>query len=252
MDNNVMAKIENIEITKEQFIEVMRGLPQQQAMEFSTPEGSRKLLNEMISGELFYLEANKNELYNDEEFIKLMEDTKHNMLQRYAIEKLLRGIEVSDEEVETYYNNNKGQFVTDDQVSAKHILVDAEDKCKDIKAEIIGGLEFEEAAKKYSTCPSKESGGDLGPFTKGKMVPEFSEAAFELEVGEVSEPVKTQFGYHLIKVYDKQSKKEKELSEVSGQIKQKIMKEKQFKLYDGKVTELKSTYKVEINDELLK
>lgn len=252
MDNNVLAKIENIEITKEQFINVMRGLPQQQAMEFSTQEGSRKLLDEMIAGELFYLEAEKNNLEQDEEFIKIMEEAKHNMLQRYAVQKLLEDIKVSQEEIKEYYNNNKNEFVAEEQVSARHILVDSEEGCLKIKEEIVNGLDFSEAASKYSTCPSKERGGALGSFIKGKMVPEFSDAAFELAIGEVSDPVKTQFGYHLIIVDEKKEAHEKSLDEVAGQISQKIAKDKQYKVYDAKVKELKSQYKIEVNESLLR
>lgn len=81
-------------------------------------------------------------------------------------------------------------------VHAKHILVDDEDKCQEILEKIIGEeTTFEDAAKEFSTCPSKEKGGDLGPFGRGQMVKEFEDAAFAAEVGHVVGPVKTQFGY---------------------------------------------------------
>lgn len=89
------------------------------------------------------------------------------------------------------------------KVRASHILVEDESKANVLKKEIEGGAEFAELAKKHSKCPSGESGGDLGFFGKGMMVKEFEDAAFSLEVGQVSEPVKTQFGYHLITVTDK-------------------------------------------------
>ena len=252
MDNNVLAKVDNIEITKEQFMNVIKGLPQQQAMEFSTQEGSRKLLDEMIIGELFFLEAEKNKLENDEEFIKVMEEAKHSMLQRYAIQKLLEDIKVSQEEIQEYYNSNKNEFLEEEQVSAKHILVETEEECSKIKKEIDNGLGFEEAAKQYSSCPSKERGGALGFFIKGKMVPEFADAAFGLEIGEMSSPIKTQFGYHLILVDDKKDGGEKEFDQVAGQISQKIAKEKQHKVYDEKVKELKEEYNIELNEGLLR
>lgn len=89
------------------------------------------------------------------------------------------------------------------EVRASHILVEEESKANELKKEIEDGAEFADVAKKNSKCPSGESGGDLGFFGKGTMVKEFEEAAFSLEVGEVSEPVKTQFGYHLILVTGK-------------------------------------------------
>ncbi len=86
------------------------------------------------------------------------------------------------------------------EVKASHILVKTEDEVIKIKEEIINGKDFAAAAKEYSTCPSSKDGGDLGFFKKGIMVPEFETAAFSLQPGSVSDPVKTQFGWHLIKV----------------------------------------------------
>lgn len=86
-------------------------------------------------------------------------------------------------------------------VAAKHILVEAKHDAQDILRKLEDGVSFEEMAKKMSKCPSGRNGGDLGEFTRGRMVPSFEEAAFALEVDQVSAPVQTQFGYHLIKRY---------------------------------------------------
>ena len=90
-----------------------------------------------------------------------------------------------------------------DQVRASHILVKDEATAKKLKAEIEGGLAFEDMAKQHSSCPSKAKGGDLGWFGKGSMVKPFEDAAFSLNEGQLSSPVKTQFGYHLIKLTGK-------------------------------------------------
>lgn len=89
------------------------------------------------------------------------------------------------------------------KVKASHILVSSESEAKVLKSEIDEGASFEELAKKYSKCPSGKNGGDLGYFRRGQMVKEFENAAFDTEINKVSDPIKTQFGYHLIKVYDK-------------------------------------------------
>lgn len=106
--------------------------------------------------------------------------------------------------VSTYYAVSKAagpRAVT--SVKASHILVNSEQEAIVIKSKIDNGERFETLAKKYSKCPSGSDGGDLGYFGRGQMVKEFENAAFELPVDKVSEPVKTQFGWHLIKVYDK-------------------------------------------------
>lgn len=84
--------------------------------------------------------------------------------------------------------------------TARHILVDSEAKCNELKTEIENGLEFGEAAKSNSSCPSSRDGGDLGKFGPGQMVPEFDKAVFSGDVGVVYGPIKTQFGYHLLEV----------------------------------------------------
>lgn len=84
--------------------------------------------------------------------------------------------------------------------SARHILVNSEEKCNDLKTRIANGEEFADLAKEYSECPSGKNGGDLGEFSKGQMVPEFDKVVFSADVGSVEGPVKTQFGYHLLEV----------------------------------------------------
>jgi len=86
------------------------------------------------------------------------------------------------------------------KAKARHILVPTESKCEDIKRKIEGGSDFTEMAKQHSQCPSGRQGGDLGEFTNGQMVKEFDEVVLKEEIGKVHGPIKTQFGYHLIKI----------------------------------------------------
>jgi len=96
----------------------------------------------------------------------------------------------------------KGDIMTT-FVKASHLLVKTEEEALKLKEEINNGKDFAQAAMEVSLCPSGQNGGDLGYFTKGQMVKEFEDAAFSMEVGEVSNPIKTQFGYHLIYLTDK-------------------------------------------------
>ena len=86
------------------------------------------------------------------------------------------------------------------KAQARHILVDSQEKCEQIKIEIVEGADFAEMAKVYSSCPSGKRGGDLGEFSPGQMVREFDEVVFSADLNTVQGPVKTQFGYHLIEV----------------------------------------------------
>ena len=89
------------------------------------------------------------------------------------------------------------------QASASHILVDSEEKAQQLKSEIEGGADFAQLAKDNSSCPSSQQGGDLGSFGRGQMVPEFDQVVFSAPVGVVQGPVKTQFGYHLVLVTER-------------------------------------------------
>ena len=87
--------------------------------------------------------------------------------------------------------------------SARHILVDTEEQCNELKQQILDGTDFAEVAKQHSSCPSGRKGGDLGQFGPGQMVKEFDEVVFNSEVNQVHGPVKTQFGYHLLEITER-------------------------------------------------
>ena len=114
--------------------------------------------------------------------------------------------ESKDTEVKAHFETNKEKFSTPEQTDTSHILVDSEEECKEIHKKIVNNeITFEDAAKTHSKCPSKEKGGNLGSFPKGQMVPEYEAVAFSMKKDEISEPVKTQFGYHIIKLNDKKT-----------------------------------------------
>lgn len=252
MEKVVLAKVGDIEITKEQMIGILRNLPQEHQQSVAGEEGRLHLLEEMIAGELLYLDATKNKLEEEEGFLAILAEAKRGLLQRYAATKLFEGIDVSEEETVAYYEANKDQFTNPPMATAKHILVDTEEKASEIKSEIDAGKSFEEAAMEYSTCPSKERGGELGQFGRGQMVPEFEEAAFGGEVGVVSDPVKTQFGYHLILVDSISEAGEQPLNEVVDTIRATIGQGKQASIYEAKIEELKKENSVEVFPEALK
>lgn len=244
-EKKVLAKVEDIEITERDVMQFLNDVGPQVAMQFQSPEGMQKVVDELINQQLLYLEAKENKLDETEEFKSLEEETKQNLLKNYALNKLIANENVTEEEIEKHYNDNKAQYQKEESVKAKHILVDTEDEAKEAIKEIEDGSSFEEVAKKHSNCPSKESGGNLGEFTRGKMVPEFEEAAFDMEEGTVSEPVKSEFGYHVIQLDEKIPAGESSFEEVRNQINEQLLRLKQQDKYLKKIEELKGQYKVE-------
>ncbi|CAH2214067.1 peptidylprolyl isomerase [Tepidibacter aestuarii] len=245
---DVLAVVGTKEITVTDVDSALHSLGPQRAMQFQSEEGRKKLLEDLINQELFYLNAIENNADEEEEFKNEMKKIKENFLKQYAIGKLLSNVKVEETEAKEFYENNKEQFKSPEGVQASHILVEDEAQAKEILAEINNGLSFEDAAKKYSKCPSNERGGDLGLFSKGQMVPEFENAAFSMEKGEISEPVKTQFGYHIIKLTDKKEADTKSFDEVKDNIYGQLIHKQQQVTYFEKVEELKSKYNVTINE----
>ncbi|SHK34532.1 peptidylprolyl isomerase [Tepidibacter formicigenes] len=243
----VLAVVGKKEITQNDLDSALNSLGPQRAMQFNSEEGRKKLLEDLVNQELFYLDSIENKVDEEESFKAEMEKIKENFLKQYSINKLLSSVTVEENEINDFYNNNKAQFKAPESVKASHILVEEESKAEDILKELHNGLSFEDAAKKYSKCPSNERGGNLGYFAKGQMVPEFEKTAFDMKKDEISNPVKTQFGYHIIKVYDKKEEEIKPLSEVRNQIAQQILYTKQQSVYFTKVNELKGKYEVKIN-----
>lgn len=246
-ENKVLATVNGKEITEQEVHTFINGLGPQVAMQFQSPDGIKKVVDELANQEVMYLDAIENKLDEEETFKAELEKVKEFVLKQYSINKLLSNISATEGEVSKFYEDNKEQFKMPESARASHILVEEEEKAKEIVDEINGGLSFEDAARKYSICPSKDNGGDLGEFTKGKMVPEFEEVAFSIEEGKLSEPVKTQFGYHIIKVQYKKEASTRTLEEVKDQISQQIVAMKQQEKYLNKTEELRNKYEVKIN-----
>ena len=138
----------------------------------------------------------------------------------------------TEEECRAYFEKNKAAFAEGAKATAKHILMDSREKLLKILEEIKAGTKsFEDAAKEHSSCPSSAKGGDLGTFSKGQMVPEFDEAVFNAEPGSLLGPIKTQFGYHLIRVDDVDQGKEAEFEKALPQIFSQLTNQKQNEAY---------------------
>lgn len=246
MDNKVLALVNGREITEFDLAQTARRFPRERQGYLNTEQGRKDLLEQIISFELMYNYALEEDMDEERDYLYQVENAKKEILTQYAISKVLSVVDVSDAEVKGYYEENMSSFIQEESVRARHILVDNLEDAEKIAKEIKEGMTFEEAANQYSNCPSKEQGGDLGTFTKGRMVPEFEKAAFEIEVGVVSEPVQTQFGYHLIKIEEKNSANVMPLSEVAPKIKNELLQMKQSEKFLGLTSELKNKFDVVI------
>jgi peptidyl-prolyl cis-trans isomerase C len=246
MDKKILATVNGNEITTEDVDNTLKRINPSQMQHYNTEQGKKQLLDELIRQELFYLDALENKLDNEESFTFQLEKIKVELLKQYSIQKLFATVHIEDKELLEHYNNNKSKYMLPESVKASHILVESEEKALELKSKIDEGLDFGEAAKEISSCPSKNNGGDLGYFSRGRMVPEFEAASFSMNINEISNPIKTQFGYHLIKVTDKKPAEAKPFDEVKNTIQQKLLQLKQQDLYIKKAEDLKIKYPVEL------
>jgi foldase protein PrsA len=175
------------------------------------------------------------------------EDIETDIVNYLKIVKLLQPkIEITDEEIKTYFEENKESFNTPEQVEASHILVEDEATATKVKEKIDAGQDFAQLAKEYSTDASNaENGGELGYFSKGTMVEEFEKAAFSMNKGDISDPIKTEYGYHIIHITDKKEAQEAVFEDHKEEIKKILLDEAVQSEYSNWITEQREQLNIE-------
>src|ERR1700736_3757385 len=188
--------------------------------------------------------AEDKKVENTEEFKKRLAFTRNRLLMDSLLASEGKAA-TTDAAMKKVYEEAAKQIADEHEVHARHILVESEDEAKAVADELKKGADFAELAKKKSKDPGASDGGDLGFFTKDQMVPEFSNVAFALEPGKISDPVKSQFGWHIIKVEEKRSRTAPEFEQVKGQIETYVTRKAQADY----VAKLRETAKVERTDK---
>lgn len=259
--DKAVARVNNETISKDELYE------------FLVRENGQTALNTLIANKIIDLEAKSqnievtdedvqkeidkiSEQYGGQEtfeqFLEMygtsLDDIKENIKVNAKIEKLLGpDVKIEEDEMKAYFEENKESFGEKEQVKASHILVDSEDKAKEVKEKLQAGEDFADLAKEYSIDTSNnEQGGELGFFARGAMVKEFEDVAFSMETGQISDPVKTEFGYHIIKVEDKKPAKEATYEESKDEVKEILFQQKLPTVYQTWIQEKMGEYEIEI------
>jgi peptidyl-prolyl cis-trans isomerase C len=211
-------------------------------------ESRRRVLVEyLVEAHLFAEAATKNQLGAGKDFEDRLAYYKLRALRDTFYEKKIREA-VTEAQAKAAYEEQIAKLTPEPEVRARHILVKTEQEAKDLVKQLKGGADFTELAKKSSDGPSAQTGGDLGYFSRGQMVKPFEDAAFALQKGQISEPVQTEFGWHVIKVEDKRNRPLPSFEEVKDQLLASLIQNKLKTV----VQDLRSTAKVEIVDPELK
>ncbi len=241
----VLANVNGKPITEEDVVRFIAAMGRN-GQAYNNPQGRAAVLEQLIAQRLFLLDAQRNLYEREQAFKDQLSAVKEQLLMEYAIGKCVEGVKVTEEEVKTYYEAHKAELDGGETVNASHILVDSEDKANEILAAINANkISFEDAAKTHSSCPSSAEGGCLGDFGRGQMVPEFDSACFEMAEGEVRGPVKTQFGYHIIRLNKKNAAEPIAYSDIRSQLYAQVTQEKQQNAYQSKINQLKIMYPVD-------
>lgn len=258
-NDSMIASVDGEKITKGELYEAL------------TDQYGKDVLNNLIANKIVELEAKKLKVsVSDEEIEEEYQDyiqqyggedafnqllTSYNMdesdikkdIKNYLLTvKVMEDyVAIKDEDVKSFFEENKANYNQEAKVEASHILVDDEKTAQEVIKKLNAGEDFAALAKEYSKdTATAENGGSLGSFGKGEMVEEFEKAAFSLEVGKISEPVKTEYGYHVIKVTNKQEAKEAVFEDIKDKVYQDLLKSKVNEQYSTWLSEKMEDYKI--------
>ncbi|HTZ78393.1 MAG TPA: peptidylprolyl isomerase [Stellaceae bacterium] len=237
----VVARVNGSELHRSDVLAARQMLPPQvQQMPFE--QVYPLLLDRMVTEMVVAQAGRKQKLADDPEVKKKMAQIQDQVIEEVYLNRYLKTA-LTEDKIKARYAEFVKEQKPQEQVNARHILVKTEDEAKAVIAELKKGADFATIAKQKSTDPgSKDNGGDLGWFGKDEMVPEFADAAFKLQKGQFTEtPVKTQFGYHVIKVEDRRTAPPPTLEEARPQLVAMLQRQ----LYEAKIKELRSGAKVE-------
>lgn len=251
-EGSVIAEVNSGSITTGDFERELKNLPEYLKAMADTPQGRKEMLDTMVIRELILQQASKDGIDKGAEIEDKLQDLKKRLIVESFLKKKVEfETKVSDEDLKKFYEQNQDKFKAGEQIKASHILVKTEKEAKDIAAQLKAGGNFEELAKKNSADSSAAKGGDLGWFGKGSMVPAFEKAALALKEGQISDVVKSDFGFHIIKLTGKRPAGLRPFEEVKEQIKGAIMPTKQQEVFQKIKEELKKTAKITIKEDVL-
>jgi peptidyl-prolyl cis-trans isomerase C len=239
-DDPVVARVNGVEVRQSDLAIAEDEVGNQQVAQMP-PEQKRDYLISFVTDMLLVSKAAEaKKLPDNDEFKRKLAFLRNKLLMEQYLQAEAKAA-VTDAAMHKVYDEAVAQMSKEPEVRARHILVETEDEAKAVVAELKKGADFAELAKAKSKDPGSADGGDLGYFTKDQMVPEFSEVAFKLEKGAISDPVKSQFGWHIIKVEDKRVRQPPEFDKVKEQLEQYVVRRQQVEL----ITKLRQEAKIE-------
>jgi len=250
---DVLAQIGNHQITREMLDNIIATIPEENRVPFLTPDGRKKILDEVVSFTLFAEAAKTQGIDNEPNVAARLSYVQTEYLAReYFRRQLEKNAPVSEDELMAFYREHLSEFKPPEEIQARHILVKTEAQANKILEQIKGGAEFAELAKKFSIDPAAAKGGKLELLDgrdwlpKGSFEKSFEHAIFKIPEGQVGGPIKTQFGWHIVKVDDRRQPETPAFVQVRGAIKNRLQDQKNAQVHKQLTEELKKTIPVVI------
>ncbi|MGZ3711092.1 MAG: peptidylprolyl isomerase [Bdellovibrionota bacterium] len=243
-----LAKIGSKALTDADVKSLVGAIPEGQKQQINGDVNIKsRMVENLIAEELFVQEGEKTGLAKDKEFQTALERARRQLLANRYLQKNIMP-KITDANIRQFFDKNKLRY-NQDEVHAFHVLLKTEDEAKEVYTKAKAGEDFEVLAKKYSKDPtSAQNMGDLGFMTRSRMPPQFSEAAFSMKAGEISQPVKTPFGYHIIKMVEKREGKPVKFEDVKDQVRADFQGES----INDLIASLKKSNKVVVYEDKVK
>jgi peptidyl-prolyl cis-trans isomerase C len=249
-EGEILVSIGSTHITVDDFNERVASLPERYREVVKRRKAA--YIQELINDTLLYQQALRMGLDRDEDVKKVLEEAKKKILIAKLLENEIESaIDTTEEEIASYYEDNRSRYTMPEIMRASHILVNSIDGARAILEELQRGVLFEEAARARSLDPTAQKGGDIGYFPKGQLMPEFEQACSRLSVGETSDVVRTSLGYHIIKLTDRRPPTERPIEDVREEISLRIRENKRRERFNDLLAQLKSSTEINVNEEAL-
>lgn len=262
-EEKILAEVGPYKLYEKDINEMIKKDSQIQQLLNSKPELKEEiiktLVNRWVHISILALASKKEGLEDNPEVKKELLELEKVVLAKKYFEKKVQNLEISEKEIKEYYEKNKEKYKEPESIHIKHILIyipkDADKKAQEealskankIRSQLLKGVKFEELAKIYSDdTGSKEKGGDLGIIKKGQTLPEFEKEIFQLKPGEISQPIRSPYGYHIVKVEEKFPEKILPFEKVKDLAKEECFQEKQEQLMDKILEDLSKEYQPKI------
>lgn len=248
-DDKIIATVSSKNITAGEFRSSIARLPSY--YQKIVDKDRKRYLDEMILEMLLFEEAVRNGVDKDKEVREVLEGAKRKIVTaKFVKNEVEDKVKVTDKEIKDFYEANKNEFKTPPMWRASHILVANEREARDILSELAKGADFAELAKTHSIDATASRGGDVGYFRAGQLIPDFERECLKLNVGQVSDVVYTQFGYHIIKMTDKKEASVKSFEEARRDVEAGLKLRKRNELFNKLVANLKNKYSVKIKEDV--